>query len=223
MFDRIAGRYDFLNRLLSARQDVRWRKKLIEMVPQRPGGTYLDMATGTGDVILAAREAHGEYKTFIGGDISSGMMKLAEQKASETPSNKPIDWRVMSASNIDAPANSVDCLSISFGLRNVVDKERALSEFARTLKTGGVLLILEFFTPTSGIMSRLFQFYFHRILPIVGRLVSEKEAYRYLPQSVASFYSPAELRDSLRIKGFMVDREVKFLFGGCRLIKARRF
>ncbi len=221
MFDRISGRYDLLNRVLSARQDVRWRNKLLSMVPYRPDGRFLDMATGTGDVILTAAKQHPEYTSFIGGDISQGMLNFAKIKSQEAKLEQ-IEWRVMSAENITVPSESCDCLSISFGLRNVVNKERALSEFSRVLKLGGILLILEFFTPEGGLMSRLFQFYFHYILPVIGRLVSEKEAYKYLPKSVASFYSPQELRDSLKIKGFLVEREINFLFGSCRLVKARR-
>lgn len=221
MFDRISGRYDLLNRVLSARQDVRWRNKLLSMVPYRPDGRFLDMATGTGDVILTAAKLHPEYTSFIGGDISQGMLNFAKIKSQEAKLEQ-IEWRVMSAENITVPSESCDCLSISFGLRNVVNKERALSEFSRVLKLGGILLILEFFTPEGGLMSRLFQFYFHYILPVIGRLVSEKEAYKYLPKSVASFYSPQELRDSLKIKGFLVEREINFLFGSCRLVKARR-
>lgn len=222
MFDRISGRYDLLNRLLSARQDVRWRNKLIAMVPYRPEGRFIDIATGTGDVILAAAKQHPEYDFFIGGDISEGMLNFAQKKAVEAKLSDVIEWRTMSAEQVTVPANSCDCLSISFGLRNVVDKEKALTEFSRVLKNGGVLLILEFFTPEGGLMSRLFQFYFHHILPIIGRLLSEREAYKYLPTSVASFYSPQALRDSLRDKGFIVDREINFLFGSCRLVKARR-
>lgn len=222
MFDRISGRYDFLNRLLSARQDVRWRNKLLSMVPYRPQGHIIDIATGTGDVILAAAKQHPEYDSFMGGDISEGMLKFAHKKAVESKLSDTIEWRTMSAEQISVPANTCDCLSISFGLRNVVDKEKALTEFARVLKIGGVLLILEFFTPEGGIMSRLFQFYFHYILPVIGRMLSEREAYKYLPTSVASFYSPQALRDSLRKKGFIVDAEVNFLFGSCRLVRARR-
>lgn len=222
MFDRISDRYDFLNRLLSARQDVRWRNKLISMIPTRERGRYLDMATGTGDVLLATLKAHPEYAAFIGGDISKGMLSFAEKKAATAGVSDRVEWRVMSAETIDQKNNSIDCATISFGLRNVVNKERALSEFARVLKPNGVFLILEFFTPTSGLMSKLFQFYFHKILPKIGSFFSEKEAYTYLPKSVASFYSPAELRDSLRSKGFVVEKEVNFLFGACRLIKSRK-
>lgn len=222
MFDRISGKYDFLNRLLSARQDVRWRRFLLAMVPYRPHGTYLDMATGTGDVLLAVAKEHPEYSSYVGADISQGMLALAAKKAAAIQPKGTLEWRSMSAESITLADASVDCLSISFGLRNVVNKEQALKEFSRVLKTGGVLLILEFFTPQHGMMARLFQFYFHWILPVIGRLFSEKEAYTYLPKSVASFYSPEGLRSALRSRGFIMEAERSFLFGGCRLVKARK-
>jgi demethylmenaquinone methyltransferase/2-methoxy-6-polyprenyl-1,4-benzoquinol methylase len=221
MFDRISGRYDFLNRLLSARQDVRWRRKLVSLVPKCPNGQYLDMATGTGDVLLAVASARPEYASYVGGDISKGMLSFAAKKVPTDLVDKNIRWEVMSAESILLPDASQDCASISFGLRNVVNKEKALSEFARVLKPGGVFLILEFFTPTKGFMSKAFQFYFHHILPKIGKLFSEQEAYTYLPKSVASFYSPMELRDSLQAKGFIVDKEINYLFGACRLVKSR--
>jgi demethylmenaquinone methyltransferase/2-methoxy-6-polyprenyl-1,4-benzoquinol methylase len=221
MFDRISGKYDFLNHLLSARQDVRWRNILVSMVPYRSNGTFLDMATGTGDVLLTVAKKHPEYTTFVGGDISKGMLSLAEKKSNANKNSHPaIEWREMSAENIQMQDASCDCLSISFGLRNVVNKENALKEFGRVLKLSGTLLILEFFTPESGFISRSFLFYFHKILPIIGRVFSEKEAYNYLPKSVASFYSPSELRDALSRHGFVVERERQFLFGSCRLVKA---
>jgi demethylmenaquinone methyltransferase/2-methoxy-6-polyprenyl-1,4-benzoquinol methylase len=222
MFNRIAKRYDFLNRLLSARQDVKWRRHLLEMVPYRPNGFYLDMATGTGDVALAVAKEHSEYKTIVGGDISQGMLEIADQKSIKAGSSKQITWSTMSAERIPFDMTTVDCVSIAFGLRNVVNKAKAISEFHRVLKSGGVLLILEFFTPQGTILSRTFQFYFHRILPVIGRLFSEKDAYTYLPKSVASFYSPVELNDALRSQGFMIDRQTSFLFGACRLVRAIR-
>jgi demethylmenaquinone methyltransferase/2-methoxy-6-polyprenyl-1,4-benzoquinol methylase len=222
MFDRIAGRYDFLNTLLSFRQDHRWRKHLVKAIPFRNGGSYLDVATGTGDVLLAARAAHTEYRTYLGVDISSEMLKLAELKTRKSaPSPSNVSFQVMSAEKLNIPDRSVDCLSISFGLRNVIDKGAALKEFARVLKNNGSLMILEFFPPTKQFMALVFQLYFHHILPFIGGLFSDKEAYRYLPSSVEGFYSVYELIDLLEKCGYTVKARKRFLFGSCNLIQAQ--
>lgn len=222
MFDRIAPRYDLLNRLLSARQDQRWRRHLVRNVPYRPGGTYVDVATGTGDVLQAVATEHGEYGQFLGVDISSQMLKLAEKKCASEIKSGRARFANMSAERLDVPDASVDTLSISFGLRNVVRKDNALTEFQRVLKKGGVLLILEFFIPKRGLPGAFFQLYFHYILPFIGGLLSDRSAYTYLPQSVGSFYSPEELRTALYDRGFVVDSVKNFLFGACRLVRATR-
>ena len=223
MFDRVAPRYDLLNRLLSARQDQRWRKILVRMIPYRPGGHYLDVATGTGDVLLAARSARPEYSEFVGLDISGAMLALAEQKAKNAKGRPPAtEFRQASAEALGLGDARFDCVSISFGLRNVVRREEAIKEFARVTKTGGTLLILEFFLPKKGLLAALFQFYFHGILPLIGGLISDRAAYRYLPQSVGSFYAPEALKSVLYDSGFTVEETRNFLFGACRLVRATR-
>ena len=215
MFDRIAPRYDFLNRLLSARQDQRWRRQMMRRVPYRPAGTFVDVATGTGDVLLAATKRRREYETFVGIDISKEMLAKARTKL---PANTTLYQR--SAESLELPDATADCLTISFGLRNVIDRARALREFHRTLKMGGRLMILEFFLPERGIGAWLFQLYFHHILPAIGGVFSDRKAYQYLPQSVSTFYSAAALREELYNVGFRVEEEKRFLFGACRLFVA---
>lgn len=222
MFDRIAPRYDLLNRLLSARQDQRWRRHLVRNVPHRPGGTYVDVATGTGDVLQAVAAQHEEYGQFVGVDISNQMLKLAEKKCAAEVQAGRARFENMSAERLQFPDASVDALSISFGLRNVVRKDHALGEFQRVLKKGGVLLILEFFIPKRGLAGAAFQLYFHHILPFIGGLLSDRSAYTYLPQSVGSFYSPEDLREKLYDRGFVIDSVKNFLFGACRLVRATR-
>lgn len=220
MFDKIAPRYDLLNRLLSARQDQRWRKRLVSMVPYRPNGRYLDVATGTGDVLLAVTSERTEYAAAVGVDISEQMLVLAQAKAKAAAPTVPVQFARMSAERLELPDGAFDCMSISFGLRNVVDREAALKEFHRVLAPGGVLLVLEFFLPRTGLLSRFFQFYFHHVLPMIGGLLSDKQAYRYLPESVGSFYAADAFRPALYKAGFTVDQSVSFLFGACRLVKA---
>jgi demethylmenaquinone methyltransferase/2-methoxy-6-polyprenyl-1,4-benzoquinol methylase len=222
MFDRVAPRYDLLNRLLSARQDQRWRRQLVRLIPKRPGGRFLDVATGTGDVLTLARRERPEYATWIGVDISPQMLAKARQKVAAQPETEvsAVTLEEMSAERLELPDGVIDCLTISFGLRNVVDRGRALKEFRRVLKPGGALIVLEFFPPPRGLLSFVFQTYFHWILPLVGGLISDRAAYRYLPQSVGSFYSPSEFRTTLAAAGLSVDAEKSFLFGGCRLVRA---
>lgn len=222
MFDRIAPRYDLLNSLLSARQDRRWRERLVSMIPYRPKGRYLDVATGTGDVLLAAALRRPEYDSLLGVDISNEMMQLGRAKARQRGLDQRISFKQMSAEKLALDDNSVDCISIAFGLRNVVDRQRAIQEFHRVLRPGGSLLILEFFIPRRGIGAWLFQFYFHYILPTVGALLSDRSAYTYLPQSVGSFYSSEKLREVLYDQGFTVETTVNFLFGATRLYKATK-
>jgi demethylmenaquinone methyltransferase/2-methoxy-6-polyprenyl-1,4-benzoquinol methylase len=222
MFNRIANRYDFLNALLSARQDRRWRKALLRCIPYRPEGTLLDVATGTGDVLLQAARAHTEYSDFIGVDIADNMLALARNKQEQHPHKQRMRFANMSAERLDLLEDSVDCLTISFGLRNVVNRDAALREFSRVLRNSGSLLILEFFTPPGTMWSRFFQFYFHNILPLIGGLFSDRSAYTYLPQSVGSFYSISELGDKLREVGYRDIRMTKFLFGSCYLVQARK-
>lgn len=219
MFDRIAPTYDLLNRLLSARQDERWRKKLLSWIPRVSKGSYLDVATGTGDVVLRARKNLSTYERFDAVDLSSEMLSIAEKKAGAKEITD-ITFKQMSAESLRFEDKSFDCVSISFGLRNVVNKEKAIGEFSRVLKRGGVLLVLEFFPANRGLMSALFQFYFNKILPIIGSLISDKEAYHYLPKSVGSFYSIVDFKDRCSKEGLVVTDIKDYLFGSCRLVKA---
>ena len=221
MFDRIAPRYDLLNILLSAGQDRRWRKHMCKALPAGKNASILDVATGTGDVLIAAIKARPQLGRCSGVDISAEMLNLAEQKlAGFSGKERQIELGKMSAENLLFESETFDALTISFGLRNVVDKEKAIQEFRRVLKEKGRLLILEFFPSDSGALSGLFQFYFKNILPKIGGLISDRSAYQYLPESVNSFHSAAEMKLMLQRLGFNSVKEKKFLWGACRLIQA---
>jgi len=128
----------------------------------------------------------------------------------------------MSAERLGFSDRSFSAVTISFGLRNVVDKKKALAEFSRVLRPQGSLLILEFFPLKAGLLNTLFQFYFQRILPVIGGLFSDKQAYQYLPQSVGSFLTVNELEQQALVYGLKLARKKSFLFGSCMLVEFRK-
>jgi len=181
MFDNIAPRYDLLNRLLSFRRDVYWRKKAIKLLNIEKGMLVLDLACGTGDMTLELQKTITDVK-IIGADFSKNMLDVAKAKGIKNP-----------LINADAhflpfKDQTFERIMIAFGFRNIVDKEKGLKELFRVLKPGGVLCILEFSQPEGKIFSKLYRFYFLKVLPFIGGLISgNKNAYSYLPDSVYKF------------------------------------
>lgn len=225
MFDRIAPGYDFLNRLLSLGQDRRWRKALVSELPHKSDLRLLDVATGTGDVVLAAAAKY-QRAQFVGIDISKEMLRLADDKFHSFQlshsSQCEMQTKQMSMENLVFPDHSFDAVSISFGLRNVVNKELGIREAYRVLKQGGRFLILEFFMPRSGWLGKLFQWYFRHILPRIGGLFSDRQAYAYLPASVMGFYDPQRMQEVLVTAGFKTPISRSFLFGAVHLVIAEK-
>ena len=217
MFNRISKKYDFLNGLLSLNQDKRWRRILVQSIPTSEGGVFVDVATGTGDVLIALAKQKKGYKKYVGVDIASEMLDLAKEKAKRDQLNH-LKFEIQSAHELKLSDQSVEALSISFGLRNVIIKDKALKEFYRVMKPKGRVLILDFFIPKKGLWAFLFQFYFHKVLPKIAGLFSDKSAYQYLPESVNNFYSPRELVDKMNNLGFHLESRKPFIFGWCQLL-----
>jgi demethylmenaquinone methyltransferase/2-methoxy-6-polyprenyl-1,4-benzoquinol methylase len=218
MFDRIAPRYDFLNRFLSCRQDKTWRRSLISFIPKGRKLKLLDVATGTADILIEAKRQLGDDVVLHGSDISEKMLALGRTKLDRL-GIKTNGLSLMSAERMEYSDQSFDVITISFGLRNVVDKDKAISEFSRLLKPQGQLLVLEFFAPEKKTLAKAFQFYFHHILPVIGGAFSDKQAYSYLPKSVASSYSIDALTAVMANKGLKTGRIKSFLFGACRIVE----
>lgn len=222
MFDRIAPGYDFLNRLLSFGQDQRWRQALLRRLPVCPEGLLLDVATGTGDIATMAASRQPWWQSVHGVDISENMLAQAREKLRGPVLPRKVSFSRMSAADLRLTDQSCHAVTIAFGLRNVVDKDKALHEFYRVLKPGGRLLILEFFLTEDSLLASCFRLYFRRILPVIGSLLSDAGAYRYLPESVNTFYSFSELKQQLLSSGFSDIRSQSWLFGGCRLLEASK-
>ena len=187
MFDSISSRYDLLNRLLSARVDVSWRKKALGVLTPFFPTRVLDVATGTGDLALQAASTFP--KAHISGiDISKGMLKEAHKKVDRVGLKARISLQEADAEALPFVDHYFDTAMIAFGIRNFENPTQALSEIYRVLRPGGQLLILEFSTPRIACLGALFRLYFHYILPFIGRFLSgHRSAYSYLPRSVAQF------------------------------------
>ncbi len=203
MFAGIAGRYDFLNHLLSGNIDKRWRRLVareLQGVLARDGARALDVACGTGDLTLALREA--TKADVIGTDFCRPMLEIAARKASSLDGNK-IPFIEGDALRLPFASESFDAVTIAFGLRNLSSVEEGLKELLRILKPEGRAAILEFSSPVVPGFRKLFKFYFTRVLPRIGGLVSgSRGAYEYLPDSVSRFPDQKRLAALMRAVGF---------------------
>jgi demethylmenaquinone methyltransferase/2-methoxy-6-polyprenyl-1,4-benzoquinol methylase len=192
MFDRIAGVYDVMNSVMTAGLHHRWRARAADLARVGPGKRALDVATGTGDlaVALAARGAE-----VVGADFSDGMLERARQKA------PGIRFEHADALALPYEDGSFDAATVGFGARNFGDLERGLAEMVRVVRPGGRVVILEITTPTRPPLSMFFSLWFDRVVPLLGRLAADPEAYAYLPRSVKRFPGPAALGGLLRAVG----------------------
>jgi len=223
MFTRIAPRYDFLNHFLSFSLDHLWRRRAARRfagVLRRPDARILDLCCGTGDLAFAfakAREADGDAVAaekskrrapVLGADFAEAMLIRARDKAIRT--HRAVAFAAADALQLPFPDASFDLVATAFGFRNLANYEGGLREIARVLKPGGQAGILEFSEPSEGLMAGLFRFYFQRILPRIGGAISgNREAYSYLPGSVAKFPSPEELSALMGEAGF-VDIQIAY-------------
>lgn len=203
MFDDIAPSYDLTNRVLSFGMDVKWRRegciKTIERIGKNSNLKVADLACGTGDMLLHWQNFLAKDCVFLGIDPSTQMLEVAKRKV------KNANFIQAQAQKIPLENESVDILSIAYGLRNVCEYQEALKEFYRVLKKGGVLLVLEFtHNPSPSLFERGAKFYTQKILPILGGLISKNlKAYRYLPDSIEAFASACELKEDLKRIGFV--------------------
>jgi demethylmenaquinone methyltransferase/2-methoxy-6-polyprenyl-1,4-benzoquinol methylase len=204
MFDAIARRYDALNHLLSAGMDKRWRRRAVRALGLSGHERVLDMCTGTGDLAIEAASAEsGRARQVVGIDFSGEMLRLAHGKAAAAGLAGRIQLARGDATAVPLPDAAFDAAMVAFGIRNVIDPARACDEFRRLLVPGGPLAILEFGSPRLPGLRALYLWYFRRVLPLVGRLVSRhREAYAYLPASVIAFPSGDAFAAMLTEAGF---------------------
>lgn len=210
MFNRIAPTYDVLNRLLSLGIDRRWRKKTLDLIGLEERSIVLDLACGTGD--LSYEAADRGVKSIFAIDPSHEMLVRAEAKLKFSSSRNYF----LESFGEEIPLATGLCTHamIAFGIRNVQERPRAFGEIYRILKPGGVLAVLEFTPMDRKLISWVFNLYFHKILPLVGGLISrDRQAYRYLPESVAGFVTAKDLAREAGAVGFTLERQKVFSLG----------
>jgi len=187
MFDKIAFRYDFLNRFLSAGIDVGWRKKAIKKLISLQPKRVLDVATGTGDFAITCYKMLKPEK-ITGIDISDGMLKIGREKIAKAGLQKHIELLNGDSEAILFEDNSFDAVTVAFGVRNFENLEKGLSEIKRVLRPGGKLIVLEFTKPSMPVIKQIYHFYMKFVTPKIGKIIAKNnDAYQYLNDSVLQF------------------------------------
>ena len=187
IFDSIAPTYDSLNHILSLGIDILWRKKLSKKLPRKKGLFVVDLATGTGDVALHLSQEKNIQK-IQGFDLSKKMVEIGRQKVQKKQVDHKVSLDIGDGMDIPLEDNSVDVITLSFGIRNFSNPQKGLDEIYRVLKPGGRVLIMEFSIPKNPLIKKAYFFYFRKVLPWIGNKVSgHKDAYTYLNETVESF------------------------------------
>ena len=222
IFSSITHKYDFLNRFLSLRQDIMWRKKTVMEMKFFNSYKFLDMATGTGDLAIDAAKVHPNIRAvgldFVQEMVDYGNLKIKDQKLDDRVNLKWGD-----ATNISYEDNTFDVIAMAFGIRNIPDKIKALEEMRRVILPEGQILILELTTPNPGAFKTIYSFYLNKLLPrIAKRFTKNSAAYEYLADSIMNFPTRSEFINLLKSIGFKKIKAIPLSFGICTLYIAKK-
>lgn len=221
MFDAIAPTYDTLNHMLSFGLDIRWRTKAISLLKEKAGGTFLDIAAGSGDVSLELMKL--SPRQIIGTDFSFNMLRVFQKKNEFHGEASCIDIVSCDALALPYRDHTFDATIVAFGIRNFADRLLALQEMHRVLKATGISVILELSTPTAPVILQLYQLYSRIGLPVLGRIISKHNAaYQYLPDSIAQFPDQHEFVDLMRDAGFKDITTNVLTFGAATIYYGRK-
>ena len=222
MFDRIAPRYDFMNRVLSAGIDQRWRKKAIRLFKKDNPQRLLDVATGTGDMAIMAAGLLNPQK-IIGIDISEGMLQKGREKIAKKNLSPVIELHSGDGETINFDTATFDGVMVAFGVRNFENLEKGLREILRVMKPGAQLVVLEFSKPQLPVIKQLYQFYMQYVAPQLAKWFNQnKKAYQYLNESANAFPDREKFVQILNGAGFAHTSYQSLTFGICCLYRARK-
>lgn len=221
MFNNISHKYDFLNHFLSLGIDILWRKKAVRMLAPHQPKKILDIATGTADFAIEALKLNPEE--IIGIDISKGMLNVGKEKIKKKGVDNIISLELGDSENLRFEDAYFDTYTVAFGVRNFENLEKGLTEMLRVLKPNGTGVILEFSKPRKFPIKQLYNFYFNKILPGIGKLVSkDTAAYTYLPESVYAFPDGDDFIQLLNKIGYKDAKATTLLFGIATIYKASK-
>ena len=222
IFSSITNKYDFLNRFLSLRQDLSWRNKTVKKMRFFKSYKFLDLATGTGDLAIDAVNTHSKI-TAIGLDFVQDMVDYGNNKIKDQNLEDRVALKWGDATNIDCEDNTFDVVAMAFGIRNIPDKVKALTEMKRVVLPEGQILILELTTPNPGFFKDIYSFYLNKILPRLAELfTTNPAAYEYLADSIISFPTRSEFVYLLSSIGFRNINAVPLSLGICTLYIANK-
>lgn len=214
MFDKISPKYDFLNHFLTLGLDIYWRKQLIKHLPKTKNLTLIDLATGTGDQLITIIKKAKHVMSGLGIDLSLEMIRLGQKKIIDKPYAHQITLTEGNATDISLKSESVDCVTISFGIRNVECVDKCLKESHRVLTPGGKILILELAVPKNPLIRPLALFYMRFVLPLIGGLISgQRKAYKYLNKTIETFPSGENFCKILKKHDFFQVKALPLSFG----------
>jgi demethylmenaquinone methyltransferase / 2-methoxy-6-polyprenyl-1,4-benzoquinol methylase len=221
MFDTISGNYDQLNRVISFGIDIKWRKKVLQLVATKSPEKILDIATGTGDLAILMAQTNAEKITGL--DISAGMLEVGRTKIAKKNLDKKIEMVLADSENMPFEDNYFDAITVAFGVRNFENLEKGLAEILRVLKPNGIFVVLETSVPEKTPYKQGYYFYSKKILPIIGKLFSkDNAAYGYLSESAAVFPYGEILNNILRKIGFINVEAMPQTFGVATIYTASK-
>lgn len=204
VFHSVADRYDVMNDLMSAGIHRLWKRFTIELSAVRPGHRVLDIAGGTGDLAAKFSELVGPEGEVVLADINESMLQVGRDKLIDQGIHSNVNYVQANAETLPFPDNHFNCITIAFGLRNVTDKDKALASMFRVLKPGGRLLVLEFSKPGNELLSRAYDTYSFKVLPVLGRMVAgDSDSYQYLAESIRMHPDQETLKDMMENAGFV--------------------